>query len=140
MQGAESTLSAIFYSAAYMQFLGLAECAKTMQRLPVFWKQKFKLFYPGTIAFVLPSLPRLLVHPGAARQRAAALRTCSTRLSACAQPQLNTVRRRAPAAQYRQHALLRVRTPWTSWLTRSCSVTHRYAPIVHNRCVAKRAR
>ena len=37
----------MFFSLAYMQFLGLAECAETMQRLPVFYKQKFNLIFPG---------------------------------------------------------------------------------------------
>jgi hypothetical protein len=62
VQGAQNTLSAIFYSAAYMQFLGLAECAKTMQRLPVFWKQKFKLFYPGAVCFCVLFTPSVCVY------------------------------------------------------------------------------
>lgn len=53
VQGASNALSVIFYSAAYMQFLGLAECAKAMSRLPVFYKQKYKLFYPGASCAVL---------------------------------------------------------------------------------------
>jgi hypothetical protein len=47
MQGAQNVLSALFFSAAYMQFLGLAETANIMMRLPVFYKQKAKLFFPG---------------------------------------------------------------------------------------------
>jgi hypothetical protein len=56
MQGASNALSLIFYSAAYMQFLGLAECAKAMSRLPVFYKQKYKLFYPGAARCALLQL------------------------------------------------------------------------------------
>ena len=43
----------LFYSSAYMQFLGISECAKILSRLPVFYKQKFKLFYPGVLTCFL---------------------------------------------------------------------------------------
>lgn len=42
------------------QFLGLAECAETMMRLPVFYKQKFALFFPSwayAIPFAIIRLP-----------------------------------------------------------------------------------
>ena len=39
MQKAAAALSVMFFSIAYMQFLGLAECSETMMRLPVFYKQ-----------------------------------------------------------------------------------------------------
>jgi ABC-type multidrug transport system permease subunit len=53
VQGAANGLSAIFFSIAYMQFLGLAECAETMMRLPVFYKQKYSLLFPGW-AYAIP--------------------------------------------------------------------------------------
>jgi hypothetical protein len=46
-------LGAVFFSMAYMQFLGLAECAETMMRLPVFYKHKYTLFFPGW-AYAIP--------------------------------------------------------------------------------------
>lgn len=60
MQGAASGLSVNLFSMAYMQFLGLAECAETMMRLPVFYKQKFALFFPSwayAVPFGLIRLP-----------------------------------------------------------------------------------
>ena len=64
MQGAANGLSAIFFSMAYMQFLGLAECAETMMRLPVFYKQKYTLLFPGwayAIPFATIHIPRALL-------------------------------------------------------------------------------
>jgi hypothetical protein len=64
LQGASAALSAIFFSIAYMQFLGLAECAETMLGLPVFWKQKFALFFPSwayAIPFALIKVPVMLL-------------------------------------------------------------------------------
>jgi hypothetical protein len=54
----------MFFSLGYMQFLGLAECAETMLRLPVFYKQKFNLFFPGwayAIPFSIIRLPITLI-------------------------------------------------------------------------------
>ena len=54
----------MFFSLAYMQFLGLAECAETMMRLPVFYKQKFALFYPAwayAVPFALIRIPITLI-------------------------------------------------------------------------------
>ena len=64
MQGAANGLSAIFFSMAYMQFLGLAECADCMLRLPVFYKQKYTLLFPGwaySIPFATIHIPRALL-------------------------------------------------------------------------------
>lgn len=44
---------------AYMQFLGLAECAETMQKLPIFYNQKAKLFYPGWTYAIPAALVRI---------------------------------------------------------------------------------
>jgi ABC-2 type transporter len=55
---------AMFFSIAYMQFLGLAECAETMQRLPVFYKQRFNLIFPGwayAVPFAFIRIPITLV-------------------------------------------------------------------------------
>ena len=57
-------MSAIFFSMSYMQFLGLAECADTLLRLPVFYKQKYTLFFPGwaySIPFATIHIPRALI-------------------------------------------------------------------------------
>jgi hypothetical protein len=64
VQGAASALSVILFSIAYMQFLGLAECAETMQRLPVFYKQRFNLVFPGwayAVPFAFIRLPITLI-------------------------------------------------------------------------------
>jgi hypothetical protein len=64
VQGASAALSAIFFSIAYMQFLGLADCAETMMGLPLFWKQKFALFFPSwayAIPFAVIKLPVIIL-------------------------------------------------------------------------------
>ena len=77
VQGAQAALSVMFFSLAYMQFLGLAECAETMQRLPVFYKQKFNLIFPGVLTFqqyclcTVKCSSQIIFHadcPGSARQ------------------------------------------------------------------------
>lgn len=60
-QGAANRFSAIFFSMAYMQFLGLAECADTLIRLPLFFKQRFNLFFPAWAFAVPPAVVRLPV-------------------------------------------------------------------------------
>jgi hypothetical protein len=59
VQGATNALGAIFFSMAYMQFIGLAECAETMLRLPVFYKQKFALFFPAWAYSIPPAIIRI---------------------------------------------------------------------------------
>jgi ABC-2 type transporter len=64
VQGAANALSVIFFSMAYMQFLGLAECAETMLRLPLFYKQKYTLMYPGwayAVPFATIHIPRAVL-------------------------------------------------------------------------------
>ena len=53
VQGTAAALGVMFFSLAYMQFLGLAECAETMMRLPLFFKQRFNLMFPPW-AYALP--------------------------------------------------------------------------------------
>lgn len=47
-------LGALFFALINMMFNGFAEMALTIQRLPVFYKQRDLLFYPPW-AFVLPT-------------------------------------------------------------------------------------
>ena len=64
MQGSANGLAALFFSMAYMQFLGLAECADTMMRLPVFYKQKYNLLFPGwtyAVPFATIHIPRAVL-------------------------------------------------------------------------------
>lgn len=64
MQGSANGLAALFFSMAYMQFLGLAECAETMMRLPVFYKQKYNLLFPGwtyAVPFATIHIPRAVL-------------------------------------------------------------------------------
>jgi hypothetical protein len=49
---------------SYMQFLGLAECAETILRLPLFYKQKHTLLFPGwayAIPFATIHIPRAIL-------------------------------------------------------------------------------
>jgi ABC-2 type transporter len=59
VQGASNALSAMFFSLAYMQFIGLAECAESMMRLPLFYKHKYALFFPAWAYAIPPAIVRL---------------------------------------------------------------------------------
>jgi hypothetical protein len=54
VQASANMLGVVFFSIVYMQFLGLAQCAETIERLPVFYKHKYTLFFPGW-AYAIPS-------------------------------------------------------------------------------------
>jgi hypothetical protein len=59
VQNAVNALSAMFFSLAYMQFIGLAECADSMMRLPIFYKHKYALFFPAWAYAIPPAIVKL---------------------------------------------------------------------------------